>query len=851
MRPTTARRLHRAALIAAALVLGAHDPRPAAADGLPKIRSVNPAGTPRNTTVDVTIEGSNLAPLEDASTNVPDVSVVILTGGNDHKVQLRLTVPDSVPAGTITLRLKTKGGLATWDRFAIRARNPVLSKVVPGRFKRGGEYDATATGLFLAFTGYETKVTTEPPVTVAVKGKATEKSLGLHFVVPAAAPVGMHTLTVETTDGKASVPFEVAFSPPVVASVAPAAVVQGTTAELTLSGDALGQTGAVVLAAPDPGLRVAPSGAPDAKAVKVQVIATADAVCGPRLLVVQTPDGLATATFSVTATPPKTLRVKPETFLRGAATDLTLTGEGLPKDVEPRLVPPDPSVKLERAPSGGWRATVAADAKPGPRTVVVATRGGASATTVHVATRGPVVAGTVPGEVAPGAEADLAFEGQDLAGAELALLAPEDGVTASPVAGRPGSLHVKVAADARPGPRHVLLTTPDGLAAARFEVKGAAGAAPSVSSASPGRLPRGSTTRVVLTGANLKAGGGADPTLSVTDGKGGSFPVKLVEGAPGRLVLDASPALETPARGYALVVTTPEGSAATALQVDPTLPSVASVTPASAVRPGKVEVAVEGHGLLPVADRKPKLALVPAVGGGGPVPGEVVSAGPDRVVARFAIEPAAAPGPWLLVVDTPEGGAAAPFTVEAAPPVVASMTPTRMGTPAVVDVTLAGKNLVQPNGSAPRVQVTRLGSASSVTASVVSSTPDALVLRLTTAAGSTPGPHVVVVQTADGVSAAVLEVSDAKPPRVVSIEPNAAGKGESLFARVRGSALTGVVGVAFSGKGVTAAVQPGSTDDVLNLKVTVEPDAAPGPRTFTVEGPGGVAADPAQVFTVK
>ena len=248
------------------LLSPAAQPQATAAGGPPKIRSVSPTAGLRGSTADVTIEGSNLFPVEEVTASAADVSVVVQPGSSEHHLVLRLTIPESAPPGPLTIKVRTKDGSDSSSRFQVRLRAPVVSKVVPESVRRGAAYELSLSGSNLAFAGAETAVTTDAPMTATRLPKSTDRLLVVKLVVPPETPPGPHPVTVETSVGKFTASFLVLLSPPAIAGIEPAAVVRGGEAVLTLKGQNLAGA-SVVLAGPDENLTVTAGGEATATAV--------------------------------------------------------------------------------------------------------------------------------------------------------------------------------------------------------------------------------------------------------------------------------------------------------------------------------------------------------------------------------------------------------------------------------------------------------------------------------------------------------------------------------------------------------------------------------------------------------
>ena len=408
-------------------------PRPsAAADDVPKIRALTPAFATRGQTIDVAMEGSNLAPFDEIKCGRPEISMTAEKSVDPHKVMLRFVIPDTAAAGPVPITLKTKTGVATTDRFQVRLRSPVVSKVKPDTVPRGGEVDVAVTGLNLSFLGQETQVVVEAPMTATVTGKPTDKALTVHLVVPAGVAPGAKSLQLTTTDGKVTAPFVVALAPPEFTSVTPATVVRGGSVEVKLVGKNLGGVGLPVQALPDPAFTFAAVGTASPTGFSLKVTAAQDAVPGPRLLVFATSDGLAVAKIEVTTPAPAIRSVLPAGAARGSSVDLDVVLENAPGAHVLRVLPAGSGVTIETPKGGKPRLTVAADALPGPRTLLLEHPFGLHAVPFVVNLKGPGVTAVVPAEVAPGAVAELTIEGERLEGAQITLAVPDPALTLTP-----------------------------------------------------------------------------------------------------------------------------------------------------------------------------------------------------------------------------------------------------------------------------------------------------------------------------------------------------------------------------------------------------------------------------------
>ncbi|MFO0932242.1 MAG: hypothetical protein U1E39_05985 [Planctomycetota bacterium] len=833
--------------LAAALTLLAVADRPVAGDDVPKIRSVTPGSAFRGGTVDVVIEGQNLHPHDELKCSRNDIGVALQPGPTPSKLVIRLVIPDSTPAGPVTFTIRTKTGVVKTEKFAVKLRAPTVTKVTPPQLVRGSEYDLRLEGTYLAFGGEETRVSAEAPMVAKVTGKPSERAMSVRLVVPADTPVGSRGVTLETVDGKVTFNVTVLYAVPAVTALTPAVAPRGATTDVVVAGKNLSGAKDVRLALDDPSVTVTAGGPPTATAVPLKVEVKPDAAAGPRLLVVRTPDGWVTRPFEVTTPAPALSALKPAGVARGASTNVAATVANAPGAWQLRVLPADPAITVERQPSGAWSVAATPAAAPGPRTVVLDHPFGVAVATFTVSLRSPTVVGVAPSELAPGTEADVTFEGQWLDGAEIGLASADPSVTLTPKA--PGVVHVKVAADARPGARPVVVRTADGAAVVALAVKGAGGSGPSVTSVLPGRVGRGAPSEVVLAGVNLRSAGDQAPTVSASLG-GAAIPATVVASDAASVKVRLEPPADAPAGACVIVVRTSDGAAAGVTTVAPAIPTITDVAVTAAPRPGDLTVVVTGTGLVGPGGAAPAVVLAKA-DGSDPWPAAVSSAAPGKLTVAVPVAATAVPGPRVLVVTTSEGGAAVPVAVPAAVPEITAVDPVTLGTPANLVVTVTGRNLLGPAGAKPVVAVTRLGAPATVKSDLVEATATTLKVRVITPPGTAPGTHVLTAKTADGVAAGLFEVVNAPMPAVTALTPASGARLATVTVALEGTGLLGTSAVTFSGEGVTAAIQPGGTDTKVMLRVTVAKDAAPGTRTVTVTAPGGLAAGGKVVFTVE
>ena len=820
-----------------------------AADDPPKIRTLSPAYAPRGTTVDIVIEGTNLYPLDEVKCSAPGVVALVQDGSTAVKLKVRLTIAETVTAGTVQLAVKTKNGTAMTERFSVRLRAPMVSKVKPDALKRGGEYDLAITGSYFALPGIDPKLTTDAPMSVVKAAKSDDKTLYVRLTVPAATPVGTHAIAIEMPDGKVNAAFTVLLSPPTATGVKPAAVPRGGESDVKVEGTDLGGAGTVALAVPDAAINIRLGGTPEAKSVPLHLTIAGDAKPGPRRLVLTSADGVTTTTVTIALKPPAYTGLTPIGTPRGTTTDVKIAGTDLPADAPPLVVPPDAAVRVERSRTGGVRIATDANAKPGPRMLCLTTGDGAAVVPFFVTLRPPVVAGVMPAEVEPGKPVDLKIEGQFLGGCAWSVVPEDPDVTVAP--GKTADrLVMTIKPSAKPGPRCLVARNDDGASIGITSVKGSSAGVPVLMSATPPRIDRPAKSAVTLSGMNLRGKGDKAPEFAILGPGGSTLAAEITESTPSAIVLSVTTDAKTVPGAYVISVKTEEGGAAISLLVGPTIPTITSAAPARVVRPATTTLTLAGAGLSN-PDGSPPAVSIARADGSQPISVTQIRAAKDSVQIDLTLPPDAALGGYVVSLATTDGAVAVPFSVDGAPPALTSITPLRLGVPATQEFVVTGENLLNPDGKPGSLQVTRTGSAADMTPLLVSSDASSLTFRVTTKPGTLPGPHLISVRTADGVSAILFTVVEAAPPVVTGLDASTGNRMGTVLTILRGSGLASATEMKFAGKGVTATLLQNDNDRELHVKITAAADADLGPHAFTLTAPGGTTTSGSVVFTVK
>ncbi|PYQ53706.1 MAG: hypothetical protein DMF78_08295 [Acidobacteria bacterium] len=214
------------------------------------------------------------------------------------------------------------------------------------------------------------------------------------------------------------------------------------------------------------------------------------------------------------------------------------------------------------------------------------------------------------------------------------------------------------------------------------------------------------------------------------------------------------------------------------------------------------------------------------------------------------VDPAATLGTRTFVVDAAAGLASSgTVTLQVVPgtPVLISSDPTfaATGSPDTT-VTLSGRKF---NG----LSVARVDGVDVATTFV---SPTRLQAVIPAANLAAPGTLAITVANPDAahpgaflVSAAV-SFTVAPPPTITAITPDRGARGALVGAAIAGTGLSGATAITFQGTGVSATVQPGGTATNLPVRITIDPTAATGARTFQVTALGGTASSGTVTFTV-
>jgi hypothetical protein len=777
----------------------------------PALAAIAPTSGVQATNVAVTLTGTNLT----GATLIlpPGITTSAAPVATATQITATFVIAATAATGAQNITVTTAGGGSSAVVFTVNPPPPALAGVAPAAGVQGTSVAVTLTGTNLIGAALNLPAgftTSAAPVVTATQITAT-------FVIGATAATGPQNITVTTTGGtSAAMVFTVNPPTPVLASIAPASGVQGTSVPVTITGTSL--TGATLTLPAG----VTTSAAPVVTATQITAtfVIAATAATGPKNITVTTTGGTSSAVgFTVNPPAPTLASIAPTLGVQGTSVPVTITGTNLtgatlnlPAGVTTSAAPVVTATQITAT------FVIAASAATGAQNITVTTIGGTSSAMVFtVNPPPPTLAGIAPTSGVQGTSVPVTITGTNLTGAALNLPA---GITtsAAPVATATQiTATFVIAATAAAGPQNITVTTAGGTSTA---VVFTVNPPPSLAGITPASGVQGTSVPITITGTNLTGA-----TLNLPAGiTTSAAPVTTATQVTATFVIAA-----TAATGPQIVtVTTPGGtSSAAVFTVNPPPPTVASIAPAAGVQGASVPVTITGTNLTGAS------LILPA--------GVTTSAAPvataTQITATFVIAAAAPTGPANVIVTTAGGNSSAlVFTINVPPPALASIAPASGVQGASVPVTLTGTNLTGAALNLPAGITT--SAAPVVTATQITAT---LVIAATTATG----PQNITVTTVGGTSAAVVFTVN-PPPALAGIAPASGVQGTSVPVTITGTNLTGAA--LNLPAGVTTSAAPVVTATQITATLVIAATAATGPQNITVTTTGGTSS--AMVFTV-
>ena len=365
-------------------------------------------------------------------------------------------------------------------------------------------------------------------------------------------------------------------------------------------------------------------------------------------------------------------------------------------------------------------------------------------------------------------------------------------------------------------------------------------AAPTLSSASPARLVRGTTTSVTLTGTGLQSG----VVASASGASGVTFGAVTVGGGGTSGTVSVTVANNSPTGALAVTLTNPDGGWVTqsgAISIDSFV--VSDISPATSSNAGSntaVPLTVTGQGIPPGSTT---LRLTPtfAVTGQDPIvvsPTSIASNGLQWQGNANLV--GVAPGNYQVqLVNGSDTGTLTTksFTVTAAgAPTITTVTPASIGQGADTTLTLTGTNF------AHGASVTFSKPAFTTTGPVVFTSTTQLQVPIHVASNAATGlanaTNVTVTNTGPAPNAGTKNaaITATTGPTISSLSPSPIGQGATTTLTITGTGFQSQATVTF-GTGITATGGPtaaSSTQIKIPVKVASN---APAKVDVTVKNP--------------
>lgn len=551
----------------AALVASGFAPeRDALAACAPTVLSFAPASGIVGTSVTATVTGTGLTGA--AASVFGDAGLgVSVTSASDTSVTLQLTVDAAATPGERIISLATAGGAAAVDFTVNPANGPVVTGISPRPLAtQGAALGLVITGQGLAGIGPGAVSVTGNGVTVSAATAVPDGTRAdISLAVAADADVGTHAIVLSTPLGGAVIGLYVQRPPPTIVSVSPGAGEVGSVVQLAITGSGL--TGAALVVT-STGIAVSGVTTPDdgTLTATLTIGAGVSPDTEPRLLVVTTESGQATAEFFVAAAAVPTITTirpaagEPGTTVPVTIRGLNLTGASLSSSsgnvtLQNVAVVDDETITCSAVVSGGASTNV--------NHTITATVGMAqSQGTFRVIPTGTPFIGTVsPPFGNRGASITVRLDGVNLgttvAGSGVSISGSKIAVSnAAATNARTATAKFDIDATANVGFRDVTVTTTGGAftKSAGFRVNNP-GQLPSITGITPSVVEPGTTTTLTVTGANLSGAG-------VTVGGAGAVVSSVaVAGDGASVTFDLALASDAPAESRRVLVVTQNGVA--------------------------------------------------------------------------------------------------------------------------------------------------------------------------------------------------------------------------------------------------------------------------------------------------
>lgn len=560
----------------------------------PTISSVSPNTLQQSESVTMSVVGKRLSGLADARFDVDGITAQVLAGGSDTQVSLTVSADAAAPIGQSGLTLLGDAGeVRLANAVTVIQSQPVLSSLAPSSvYANQGTVIAMINGrnitaqstVLVNGSAVPTEFVSATQLKATFNAPVTPGNIGVRVRTPDPLNSGMYLTSNELT--------LTATSPALLLSPATAAIVKGSTAEVTLRLPFVATSGgiSVSLATTAAGVASIPASVliPEGQD---SVTFTVTSVNLGTIEIVASRAGASSARTLVYVIKPLVLTVSPTTFDLGTGRTAALTIQSsvsLGTTVD--LASSAPSVATVPAsvviPAGNSEAVVQlTGVAEGTATITaLATNyaGASAAVTVHQ-TRLNLPSGVVvtPGMVLP---VTLSLTDPAPSGGLVVSL----GNASTSVATVPASV-----------------TVPAGQSSATFSVTGVSSGATTISAIANGY--QSTSMSATVDSVSVKIGSPAIDSMALQVGSGQVFPVTLSRGAPtGGLTLGLSMSDPSKATVSPATLNFPEGATwAGPIVVNGVAKGTTSLS---------IDAGVAGTLNIPVAvSSKPELVSIPAV----------------------------------------------------------------------------------------------------------------------------------------------------------------------------------------------------------------------------------------------
>lgn len=569
--------------------------------------------------------------------------------------------PGAYGTSNFTLQVTDASGASTRGTFAltINPLPPTITSISPSAGAQGTSVPVTIAGT--NFVPGATVFVNNPGVAISDVQVASPSQITASFTISAEAALGPGNVLV-TTSGGTTLPavFTVLSPEPVVTAISPASGAQGTSVQVTLTGNnfVAGATIAVSTA----GVTASSITVVSPTQITATLTIAGTAAAGPASVTVTTPTGTsAPVTFTITSL--LLSSISPASALPGASVPVTLTGAGFVSGAQVIASSPDvtlSNVVVVSAAQITATLKISANAPLGPVNITVVAGGVTSAPVTFTIGNPPVIVSSInPAAGSQGTSVPVTLTGNGfVAGARV--LVSNTGVTVGSivvVSATQITATFTIAADAAAGPVNVTVSTSAGTSApAIFTILPPL----TLTSISPTGGLAGTAVPVTLTGAGFAQGA----QVSVGNADVAVVNINVVSATQITATFDIAAAA---APGPAHVTVTVGGvtSAPLTFTVSAPPPTLTSISSSNAPQGGSVAITLNGTNFIAGATITP--------GTPGITASNLTVVNATQITATLTIAADAAVGATTVAVTT-AGGTSGTVSFTVNPAVTFSIT---------------------------------------------------------------------------------------------------------------------------------------------------------------------------------